>query len=149
MNVNPIGVVKSPVKEGVDNDWGDVISEIYIFKEFTDGLKGIEEFSNIIVIFYMDKSTFDRDRDIRRKPQGRDDMPEVGIFAQRAKHRPNPIGITNVRLLSVNENILKVQGLDAIDKTPILDIKPHFPVYDSCNGAKVPEWVDRLMEGYF
>ncbi len=149
MNFNPIGIVKSPVKEGVDSNWGDVISEFHLNKELIDGLNGIEEFSNIIVVFYMDRSTFDKDRDIKRKPQGRDDMPEVGIFAQRAKHRPNPIGITNVRLLSVNENVLKVQGLDAIDNTPIFDIKPHFPVYDSCNKIKVPEWVDRLMKGYF
>jgi len=76
-------------------------------------------------------------------------MPQIGIFAQRARHRPNPIGITAVRLIGVEGRVLSVRGLDAIDGTPVLDIKPYFPVYDHDSGAVVPEWVERLMKGYF
>lgn len=76
-------------------------------------------------------------------------MPEVGIFAQRAKDRPNPIGITAVQIVEVLPDCLVVRGLDAIDGTPVLDIKPYVPAYDRVAEAKVPEWADRLMDGYF
>ena len=149
MNYKPIGFVKSPVKEGTDKDWGKIVSEIHIDKELADGLKGIDSFSHIIVIFEMHQSSWNSEKDIIRHPQGRMDMPLIGIFAQRAKHRPNPIGITSVRLLGVKENVLKVQGLDAIDGTPVLDIKPYYPQYDMRTDARNPEWVDRLMTNYF
>ncbi|MDD5082968.1 MAG: TrmO family methyltransferase, partial [Dehalococcoidales bacterium] len=77
------------------------------------------------------------------------DMPEVGIFAQRAKHRPNPIGVSAVKLISVRGNVLTVRGLDAIDGTPVLDIKPYFPSFDRVEEPSVPEWVGRLMVDYF
>ena len=76
-------------------------------------------------------------------------MPEVGIFAQRAKHRPNPIGMTAVQLTRVEGNVLIVKGLDAIDGTPILDIKPYYPAFDRIEEPRNPEWVGRLMEKYF
>ena len=149
MKYQPIGMVKSPIKEGVDKGWGKVESEIHIDKEFADGLSGINSFSHIIVIFEMHQSSWNPKTDLIRHPQGRVDMPLVGIFAQRAKHRPNPIGITSVRLLGVEGNILRVQGLDAIDETPVLDIKPYFPWYDKVAASHNPEWVDRLMSNYF
>ena len=149
MNIEPIGVVRSPVTEGVDEDWGGVVSEIHIKPEYSPGLRGLDAFSHVNVIFLMHRSRFDPATDLMRRPRGRDDMPQVGIFAQRAKHRPNPIGLTAVRLLSVLDNVLTVQGLDAIDGSPVLDIKPYFPVFDRVEDAATPEWVDRLMEGYF
>jgi tRNA (adenine37-N6)-methyltransferase len=149
MEYEPIGIVKSPIKEGVDNDWGKVISEIHIKSEFADGLRGLDSFSHIIVVFEMHMSTWTPSSDLVRRPQGREDMPLTGIFAQRAKHRPNPVGITSVRLLGVEGKILRVQGLDAIDETPVLDIKPYFPQFDRVEEPQTPEWVDRLMSGYF
>ena len=149
MDCRPIGTVKSPVKEGIDYGWGDVVSEIHLDKELADGLKGIEEFSHIIVVFYMHESTWSPKSDLVRRPQGRDDMPYLGILAQRAKHRPNPIGITTVRLLGIEDATLRVKGLDAIDGTPILDIKPYFPEFDAPHEVRVPSWVGRLMAGYF
>ena len=148
MNCEPIGIVKSPVSEGVDKGWGEVISEIHIDEEFADGLSGIDSFSHIIVIFEMHQSSWNPKNDLVRRPQERADMPLVGIFAQRAKHRPNPVGITTVRLLGVKGSILIVQGLDAINETPVLDIKPYFPQYDRVD-SRNPEWVDRLMSDYF
>jgi tRNA (Thr-GGU) A37 N-methylase len=76
-------------------------------------------------------------------------MPELGIFAQRSRNHPNRIGITAVRLLGVENNIVRVRGLDAIDGTPVLDIKPYAPVYDGVNDPLVPSWFIRLMQGYF
>jgi len=149
MICQPIGIVKSPVKEAVDKGWGEVTSELHINKEYADGLKGIDAFSHIVVVFQMHQSTWNPETDLVRRPQGRADMPLLGIFAQRAKHRPNPIGITAVKLLGVKGNVLTVKALDAIDGTPILDIKPYFPKYDRIDKSTIPEWVDRIMEGYF
>jgi tRNA-Thr(GGU) m(6)t(6)A37 methyltransferase TsaA len=149
MSCEPIGTVKSPVMEGVDSDWGKVESEIQIKEEYAAGLTGLDAFSHIIVVFEMHKSSFSAGSDLVRRPQGREDMPLTGIFAQRAKHRPNPIGVTSVRLLGVAGNILKVRGLDAIDGTPVLDIKPYFPQFDRVDAPHAPQWVDRLMQDYF
>ena len=76
-------------------------------------------------------------------------MPQVGIFSQRVKDRPNPIGVTAVKIISVGDDYLEVQGLDAINDTPVLDIKPYYPQYDKIEHSIVPEWVNRLMEKYF
>ena len=76
-------------------------------------------------------------------------MPKVGIFSQRAKNRPNPIGVTAAEIVAVGHDYLVVRGLDAIDGTPILDIKPYYPHFDRIEAPRVPEWVDRLMKGYF
>ena len=144
-----IGRVKSPVVEVVDEGWGAVESEIHLEPEFAPGLKGLDQFSHIIIVFFMDKSTFDPAQDLVRRPKGRADMPLLGIFAQRARHRPNPIGITAVQLLRIEGDVVRVRGLDAIDGTPVLDIKPYFPAFDRVDGPSVPEWVGRVMEGYF
>ncbi len=149
MDYKPIGIVKSPVREGIDSGWGKVESEIHISSEYADGLRGITSFSHIIIVFEMHESSFSPEDHLVRRPQEREDMPLSGIFAQRAKHRPNPVGITSVRLLGMRKNILKVRGLDAIDGTPVLDIKPYFPQYDRIENPQTPEWVDRLMADYF
>ncbi|GAG46914.1 unnamed protein product [marine sediment metagenome] len=149
MNLELIGTVRSPVNEGVDTGWGGIVAEIHLADHLAPGLGGLEHFSHIIVVYFMHQSSFDLKTDLVRQPQGRSDMPESGIFAQRAKHRPNPIGVTTVELVNVHGNVLTVKGLDAIDGTPVLDIKPYFPAYDRVEKALVPEWVDRLMVGYF
>jgi len=148
MILEPIGVVRSPVTEGVDEGWGSVTSEVVIDDRYAPGLTGLEAFSHLLVVFYMHRYTFDADSDLVRRPQGRPDMPEVGIFAQRAKHRPNPIGVTAVELVSVEGNVVTVRGLDAIDGTPVLDVKPYFPAFDR-RDAETPGWVDELMKSYF
>lgn len=145
----PIGFVKSNIKDKIDHNWGEVISEIVVNEELQDGLKGLEDFSHIIIVYHLNEAKFIKEKHLVRRPQGRDDMPNVGIFSQRAKDRPNTIGVTSVKLLSINQNIIKIQGLDAIDKTPILDIKPYYPNYDLKQNATVPDWVDILMKNYF
>lgn len=148
-SVEPIGWVKSAVAEGRDDRWGDVTSELRIEERFAAGLQGLERFSHLLVVFWMHQSSFDAAADLVRRPRGRHDMPELGIFAQRAKHRPNPIGITAVRLLERRGNILIVQGLDAIDGSPILDLKTYFAAFDRIEDPTAPEWVPLLMRDYF
>jgi tRNA-Thr(GGU) m(6)t(6)A37 methyltransferase TsaA len=147
--LKPIGYVKSPASQPFDRAWGQVIAEIHVDAALAAGLDGLDQFSHVVVIFLMHQATFDAARGLIRRPQGRADMPELGIFAQRARHRPNPIGVTAVELVKVEDNVLTVRGLDAIDGTPVLDIKPYFPVFDRVDSAHVPEWVNRLMAGYF
>jgi len=149
MLYNPIGIVKSPVKEGIDTGWGKVISEIHLDEQYVTGLTGLDSFSHVVVVFEMHKSSWNPETDLVRRPQGRSGLPLTGIFAQRAKHRPNPIGITAVRLLGIKGNILTVQGLDAIDGTPVLDIKPYFPQFDAVANAHTPGWVETIMSEYF
>jgi tRNA-Thr(GGU) m(6)t(6)A37 methyltransferase TsaA len=147
--VDRIGVVHSPVKEPTDEGWGKVVSEVVLDDGLADGLEGIEEFSHVLVLFWMHRAAEAEPVRMRRRPQGRQDMPEVGIFAQRARHRPNPIGVTAVTLLRRDENRLVVQGLDAIDGTPVIDVKPYVPAFDAVQLARVPEWIPRLLERYF
>lgn len=81
---------------------------------------------------------------IKVHPRARRELPLVGLFATRSPHRPNPIGESTVRLIERRDNILRVEGLDAIDGTPVLDIKPHFPRADNPTDVRVPEWITRL-----
>jgi tRNA-Thr(GGU) m(6)t(6)A37 methyltransferase TsaA len=147
--LKPIGVVESPVKEPVDENWGTVTSRINLKPEYRPGLLGLGDFSHVIVVTYLHKASFDPARHLQRRPRGLEQMPRVGIFSQRAKDRPNPLGVTAVKLLAVGENHITVQGLDAIDGTPVIDIKPYFPQYDRVDSAVVPVWVDELMKHYF
>lgn len=144
-----IGVVYNEVKEPTDEGWGHVVSEIVLDETFSDGLEGIEQFSHLLILFWMHRAAEAEPLRMRRRPQGRADMPEVGLFAQRARHRPNPIGVTAVRLLRRDKNRLVVEGLDAINGTPVLDVKPYVPAFDAVEAARVPQWVTRLMERYF
>src|SRR4051812_43570731 len=96
MEMRPIGVVKNAVHEAGEAAWGGVVSEIELRPELADGLAGLEAFSHVVVVFLMHEARFDPDAHLRRRPRDRDDMPALGIFAQRAKHRPNPIGVTTV-----------------------------------------------------
>lgn len=148
MQIEPIGFVRSPIAEGVDENWGEVVAAIELRPELANGLQGLDQFSHVLVVFYMHQSSFDPS-DLVRRPQGRADMPLLGIFAQRAKHRPNPIGITAVQLVGIAGNVVQVKGLDAIDGTPVLDIKPYFPAFDRVDDAPVPHWVALLMQNYF
>ena len=148
ITLTPIGIVKNSVTIRKDTSWGDDISLIKLDEQYAGGLKGLEDFSHAIILFHLDKAKYEKEKHLQRRPQNRDDMPLVGIFSQRGKDRPNRIGMTAVEIVSVEEDTLIVKGLDAIDGTPVLDIKPYYPAYDK-KDASVPEWVDRLMTHYF
>lgn len=149
IEIEPIGFVRSPVHDPVEENWGKVVSEIHIDEALAPGLKNLEDWSHVVVIFYMHEIRFDPERHLVRRPRGRDDMPQVGAFAHRSRYHPNTIGITAVRMVGVEGNIVRVRGLDAIDGTPVLDIKPYAPVYDGVQEPMVPAWFIRLMQGYF
>jgi tRNA-Thr(GGU) m(6)t(6)A37 methyltransferase TsaA len=148
IEIEVIGSVVSPIKEPVDQNWGEVVSEIVLEKKYSDGLIGLEDFSHTVIIYFMHLAAENNRVKIRRRPQGRDDMPFAGIFSQRAKNRPNPVGVTAVKIIKVENNILKIQGLDAIDGTPVLDIKPYYP-RDRVENPIIPKWVYRLMSNYY
>ena len=148
IKMNPIGFVKNDVENRKDVSWGEDTSVIELKEEYYTGLKGLEDFSHAIILFYLDKASYDSKKHLNRRPQNREDMPLAGIFSQRGKDRPNKIGMTSVEIVSVNDSTLTVKGLDAIDGTAVLDIKPYYPAYDK-RDASVPEWVERLMEHYF
>jgi tRNA-Thr(GGU) m(6)t(6)A37 methyltransferase TsaA len=130
--------------------WATVDSEIHLDPEYAAGLQGLEGFSHVLVIFFLDRAQgFDAKTQLLRRPRGMEDMHEVGVFAQRTKYRPNPIGITAVKLLGIDGNVVRVRGLDALDGTPVLDIKPYMPPFDRVDHVEMPPWVGHVMEGYF
>jgi tRNA (adenine37-N6)-methyltransferase len=147
--LRPIGFVRSPVIDPIDDGWGAVESKIVLEPDYRPGLRGLGDFSHVLVVALLHGASFDLARHLVRRPRGLAEMPEIGIFAQRAKDRPNPLGITVVSLVAVESDGIAVRGLDAIDGTPILDLKPYFPEFDSARDAVVPSWVGRLMRGYF
>jgi tRNA (adenine37-N6)-methyltransferase len=149
MDCTPIGVVRNAATEAVDEGWGDVVSTIVLEPQLAPGLAGLDDFSHVVVVYALHEAAFDPAQHLHRRPRGMADMPEIGIFAQRARHRPNRIGVTTVALVSVEPGGIVVRGLDAIDGTPVLDIKPHVPVYDSPADVHTPAWIDTLMEDYF
>jgi len=134
----PIGYVRTDADEDqIKKDRKNVISEIIISEELTEALDGIEDFSHLFIIFYMHKAFAER-INLKVHPRGRPDLPLVGVFATRSPYRPNPIGLTLVELIKRKGNKIKVRGLDAIDGTPIIDIKPYDPP-DLALEAHVPE----------
>lgn len=148
--VTAIGTVKCPVTEMSQGGWAKIDSEIHIDPALAGGLQGLAGFSHILVTFALDRALgFDPAKQLMRKPRGRDDLDAVGVFAQRTKFRPNPIGITAVQLRGIEGNVVKVRGLDALDGTPVLDIKPYMPPFDRMEDVKMPEWVGLFMDGYF
>jgi tRNA-Thr(GGU) m(6)t(6)A37 methyltransferase TsaA len=147
--LRPIGWVRSGVKKQTDESWGESVSQVQVLPPYRRGLQGLEQFSHVLVVTWLHEASFAAERDLVRRPRGLASMPEVGIFAQRAKDRPNPIGVTAVPLVSVDADALTVRRLDAIDGTPVLDVRPYYPAYDQVPEASVPEWVDRLLAGYF
>ncbi|MFC1992524.1 tRNA (N6-threonylcarbamoyladenosine(37)-N6)-methyltransferase TrmO [Chloroflexota bacterium] len=145
IKLNAIGIVrngiKQPMKPGYDLK--KLISDIVIDSSLTEALDNLDEFSHIIVLYWLHRATRER-RPIKVHPRGNQELPLVGLFATRSPHRPNPVGKATVRLLERRDNILKVSGLDAIDGTPVLDIKPYIPGYDSATDATVPSWINKL-----
>ena len=146
--MHPIGSGRNQVEEKKDVAWGNDVSTIILDEAYQGGLTGMSDFSHAIILCHLDKARYNPEKHLLRRPRNRADMPMLGIFSQRTKDHPNPIGVTSVEILAVTENSLTVRGLDAINGTPVLDIKPYFPVFDK-REAKTPDWVDILMDQYF
>jgi tRNA-Thr(GGU) m(6)t(6)A37 methyltransferase TsaA len=140
--LKPIGFVRT---EAVGDEVKDKsrISQIVVNRELAEALEGIAEFSHLFVLFWLHEVTSEERKTLKVHPRGREDLPLLGAFATRTKLRPNPIGLTLVELLKVEDNVLTVRGLDAFDETPVLDLKP-FDFWDMAKDTKVPRWWIKL-----
>jgi tRNA-Thr(GGU) m(6)t(6)A37 methyltransferase TsaA len=150
VTVRPIGQVVGGRKEPIDDDWGEVVASVVLEDRFgEDALAGLNDYSHIDVIFFFHLVSEDKVQLGARRPRGREDWPLVGVFAQHNKARPNRLGVSTCRLLGVDGRTLHVQGLDAIDGTPVLDLKPHWTGFGTRGEVREPAWVKELMQGYW
>ncbi|MBM7553741.1 SAM-dependent methyltransferase [Thalassobacillus pellis] len=150
MEIHPIGYVFNERKLVGDDRWGDIISEIKLTDVFTEkSLEGLDKFSHAEVIYHFDKVPADKIEYGSRYPRNRTEYGKYGIFAQRGKNRPNRLGATIVKIEQVNGKTLVVKGLDAIDGTPVIDIKPAMKEFLPRGEWKQPSWVSQLMADYW
>ena len=137
IRIKPIGVVHSPFKDpvGVPKDSTDGMSyrgTVEIFPEYKEGLKDLDGFSHIIILFYFHKSEYSH---LIVKPFLDDTLR--GVFSTRSPHRPNYIGLSLVELQKIEDNIIYIKGIDMIEGTPVLDIKPYIPEFESNEGIRI------------
>ena len=151
ITVTPIGVVRNHIQEAADDIWADVISRIDLDPaRFTGGsLAGLADFSHVEILFVLHQVPEQEVVYEARHPRGRQDFPKVGIFAQRGRMRPNRIGLTVCRLRRVSDLAIEVDGLDAVDGTPILDIKPYMQEFGPRGAVRQPQWSRDLMSTYW
>ena len=146
----PVGYVHNDRTTMSAGHWANVESRIEIDPLYVKGLAGLSEFSHVVIVFHLDQiPPFDPVKQIARNPRGLEDIAPVGVFAQRTKFRPNPLGVTAVELVAVDDKGITLRGLDALDGTPVLDIKPYIPAFERKDGVRLPPWVDKMMDGYF
>jgi len=142
IKIKPLGISTNSINKPMLPGWKNIVTEIVIDKTYVKGLDGIEDYSHIIIVYWMDR---EKECHLKHHPQGRKDIPFIGIFACRCPQRPNRIAISTVELVKRKGNILTVKGLDIVNGTPILDIKPYTPQYDEIEKAKVPDWISKLV----
>jgi len=149
--IEPIGTVRSPIREALDEVFGGLTMRIDLESaRFTpDSLQGLKDFSHVEVVFYFHQVKESEVITTARRPRNRSDWPEVGIFAQRARMRPNRVGSTVCRLVSVSGTTVTVEDLDAIDGTPVIDIKPFMTVMGPRGEVREPEWARELASTYW
>jgi tRNA-Thr(GGU) m(6)t(6)A37 methyltransferase TsaA len=145
----PVGYVRGGREVVEDDEWGSVAARIELDGFDEDALLALDGFSHVEVIFVFDRVDPDDVCRGARHPRGRTDWPRVGIFAQRAKDRPNRIGSTVCRIAAVHGTTIEVRGLDAVDGTPVLDVKPYLGGFAPRGTVRQPGWAEELMEGYW
>ena len=149
--LQPIGHVRGGRADPIDDDWGTSRArlELDAARFEADALAGLDGFSHVEVVYLFDKVADDKIVAGARHPRGRKDWPLVGIFAQRGKARPNRLGVTVCRIIAVEGRGVEVEGLDAIDGTPILDIKPVLKGFLPRGEVVEPAWATELMKDYW
>jgi tRNA-Thr(GGU) m(6)t(6)A37 methyltransferase TsaA len=149
--MDPVGVVRSTRAAVEDDDWDRerVTIELDAARFGAEALAGLDTFSHVEVIFWMDQVPPEKRETGARHPRGETKWPKVGVFAQRAKNRPNPIGLTVCRVKAVRGTVLEVEGLDAVDGSPVLDLKPWMPEMGPRGDVTQPEWSKELMSTYW
>jgi tRNA-Thr(GGU) m(6)t(6)A37 methyltransferase TsaA len=149
IKLTPIATVKNSRAIPIDDNWEEIIAEIELANHIpTEALENISDFSHLEIIYYFDKVE-NKDIVYSGRPRGNPNYPLVGIFGQRKKDRPNQIGLCTVQLLEHNGRTIKVKYLDAIDGTPVLDIKPVFKEFQPQGQIRQPIWVADLMKNYW
>jgi len=149
IRLQAIATVHNRITAPVDTGWGKVQSSIVLMPEWEGGFDGLGQFSHVLILTYLHQvAAREQLVPVRRHPRNRPDMPLLGVFSQRARVRPNPIGVTACEIVGVDAKELIVRGLDAIDGTPVLDVKPYVPVFDRIESPVVPPWVDELLADY-
>lgn len=150
IQMKPIGFVSSTRKKLADDDWDNESVHIELSSEFQDeALAGLSDFSHAEIIFYMDQVDPTKIEKTARHPRNNPDWPKVGIFAQRGKNRPNQMGLTICRILKVEGRRLYLEGLDAVDGTAVLDIKPWVQEFAPRGQIFQPQWITELMKAYW
>jgi tRNA-Thr(GGU) m(6)t(6)A37 methyltransferase TsaA len=148
--LRPIGIVRSPRSDVSDDFWGDVTSIIELADHLpANCLDGLETFSHAEIIFLFDRVSPADVVSGARHPRNNPAWPLVGIFAQRAKARPNRLGTTIVRIVSRDGRQLRVSGLDAVDGTPVIDVKPVMAEFLPREPIVQPDWSRQLMTDYW
>lgn len=148
--IEPIGTVRAARLQPVDDDWGGVESTIVLDDRFPeDALQGLETFSHVEVLFRFNRVDAEKIVTGARHPRNNHDWPAVGIFAQRGKNRPNLIGSTVCRVVRRDGRTLTVAELDAIDGTPVIDLKPVMREFLPREAVEQPGWVAQLMADYW
>ena len=162
MHLKAVGIVRNDISRPVlVADSGDLqcratpgdargfvptVSELVITPEFEGLLDGIEDFSHALVLYWAHFVGPEGRSLIKVHPMGRKDLPLVGIFSTCSPARPNPVCISAVRILERQGLILRVEGLDAVDGSPVVDIKPYLPSYYAVENAKLSDWMNRILE---
>ncbi len=150
--LEPVGIVVGGRDDAVDDDWGGVEALIRLDRSRfgPESVVGLEEFSHLVVVFVFHLVAEADVETGARRPRGNPAWPEVGMFAQRAKMRPNRIGVSTCSLQGVDGLDLHVLGLDAIDGTPVLDVKPFMAEFEPRpTDVHQPAWASELMDGYY
>jgi tRNA-Thr(GGU) m(6)t(6)A37 methyltransferase TsaA len=150
VRLDPIGRVEGGRGEPVDDDWGDVEAVKRLHDPFgPEALAGLDAFSHLEVVYAFHLVVEAAVVPGARPPRGSRDWPRVGIFAQRGKDRPNRLGVSRCELRGFEGRVLPVRGLDAVDGTPVLDIKPWMAEFAPRGETRQPAWASELMRGYW
>lgn len=147
----PVATVVGGREAVADDDWGRETAVLRLDDERfgPEALFGLESFSHLEVVFHFDRVAPEKIQSGARHPRGNTDWPLVGIFAQRGKNRPNRLGVSRCRLLKVDGLDVHVQGLDAVDGTPVLDIKPYMREFGPPGETTQPPWSTEIMRAYY
>jgi tRNA-Thr(GGU) m(6)t(6)A37 methyltransferase TsaA len=150
ITLEPIGVVRGGRVEPIDDHWGSVEAVIRLDADRfgPESVAGLDAFSHVCVIFQFHLVAESAVVTGSRHPRGNTEWPAVGMFAQRAKMRPNRLGVSACALVAVDGLDLHVRGLDAVDGTPVLDVKPYMREFEP-TGTHQPAWATELMQGYY
>jgi len=150
IEMQPIGHVRSKIATEADDCWGGLVSAIELDPPFTaESLQGLAEFSHVEILFHLDRVAPERVHTGARHPRGRTDWPAIGIFAQRGRERPNRIGLSVCRIVALEGTRLLVAELDAVDGSPVLDIKPYMAEFGPRGEVRQPAWSRELMAAYW